>query len=75
VTVKRLAALYGLKAAAVYAFIKADPSFPYKNVGLKKKYVVDVDQFETWTTRRTTEEKNMQFGIPTTTELIARFKK
>lgn len=74
VTVRALAGLYGLKPATIYGFIKSDPAFPYKNVGLRKKYLVDVDQFETWLERRTTEEKNMHFGIPTATELIARFK-
>jgi hypothetical protein len=74
-SVKDLAWRFGLKPAAIYGFIKTDPSFPYTNVGLKKKYMVDLTKFEIWIGQRTEREKCQTFGIPTAGELLARFKK
>lgn len=74
-SVKALAARYGITKAAIYGFIKTDPTFPYANVGLKKKFVIDVAHFETWLTRRTDKEKHEHFATPSTADLLAVFKR
>lgn len=75
VSISVLAKRYGMSRSAIYALIKSDPTFPFKNVGLKKKYVVDCEAFERWSSERTTREKNELFSIPSATELLERYGK
>lgn len=75
VTVKRLAALYGVSASSVYSLIKTDPSFPWLNVGLKKRYMVDVMKFEKWLEERNKKERSEIFDLPSATELLKRYKR
>lgn len=74
VTVKTLAKLYGLNQGAVYALIKTEPDFPYVNVGVKKKFLVDVSQFEMWLAERTKKQKHEHFAVPTAFDLKTVFK-
>lgn len=74
-TVKDLAARYDLNKNQIYIFIKSDPSFPYKNIGLKKKLVINVADFETWLNDRTAKEKAFNLKITPATELLERFRK
>lgn len=75
VGITELAGYYGVSKSSIYDLIKSDPSFPFKNVGLKKRYVVNVDEFEHWLANRTTKEKAETFKIPTGADLLERFKK
>ena len=75
VTVKTLAALYGLTLNSIYTLIKTDLSFPFKNLGVKKKYMFDPVEFEQWMNNRTTAEKDRALNIPKAVELIKRYKK
>lgn len=75
VTVKELAARYGLSVGTIYALIKTEPTFPYKNVGLRKKFIVNINAYEKWINDRTEREKNGSFQIPTATDLIERYRK
>lgn len=73
-TVKDLAKLYGLKIGAIYEFTKTEPDFPYVNVGVKKKFLIDASQFEIWLRERTKKEKHEHFVIPTALDLTTVFK-
>jgi predicted DNA-binding transcriptional regulator AlpA len=75
VTVRQLVALYGISMESVYTFIKTDTTFPYRNVGLKKKYMVDVAAFERWMVERTDRERCKVLHIPTAFDLLRRFGK
>lgn len=74
-TVKQLAAFYGLTLNSIYTLIKTDLSFPYKNVGVKKKYMVEISEFEKWTNSRATTEKDQALNIPKAADLIKRYQK
>jgi hypothetical protein len=74
VTVRQLANYYNLNVSAIYAFIRTMPDFPYINVGLKRKYMVDRIQFEAWLTERTEKQKQVHFNIPTAMDLLASFR-
>lgn len=74
ITVKTLAKLYGLNQGAIYTLIKTEPDFPYVNVGVKKKFLVDVSQFEMWLVNRTGRQKHEHFAIPTALDLKTVFK-
>jgi len=69
-TVGELARHYRLKPSAIYAFIKTDSSFPYLNVGLKKKYLIDVVKYEAWVRNRTQVEKQKRSGVPNINDLL-----
>lgn len=74
VTVKELARIYGIKIGAIYAFIEAEPDFPYVNVGVKKKFLVDIARFEVWIAERTEKQKHERFAIPSAFDLMTAFK-
>ena len=74
-TVKELSSRYGLSRASIYEFIKHDPTFPYQNVGMKKKYVVNAEAFNVWLEERTKAEKKAHFRIPDAKELMERYRK
>lgn len=75
VGIAALARYLGISKSSIYDLIKSDPTFPYKNVGLKKKYVVDIDESEQWLSARTKKQKDEAFKIPTGAELLGRYKK
>lgn len=54
--------------------INRNPDFPYVNVGLKKKFMVDVAQFEIWMKERTKKQKHEHFAIPSAVDLMTVFK-
>jgi predicted DNA-binding transcriptional regulator AlpA len=74
VTIKELSRLYGLKMGSIYAFIKTEPNFPYVNVGIKKRFLIDVIEFESWLMERTKKQKREHFAIPSAVDLIKVFK-
>ncbi len=74
VAVKALALKYGVGPATIYEFIKTEPDFPYVNVGVKKKFLIDVNKFDIWLTERTKKQKHEHFAIPTALDLTTVFK-
>jgi hypothetical protein len=73
-SIKDVAALYGMKVGAIYEFIKGEPDFPYVNAGVKKRFMIDVTQFEAWLTERTVKQKHARFSVPTALDLLTAFK-
>ena len=60
---------YGLTKYIVYQTIKIDPSFPALNLGPKKKFMIDVERFTEWLSRRTAFTTN-NTGVPTGSDLL-----
>lgn len=73
-SVKETAEKYGISVWTIYELIKGDPSFPYRNIGLKRKFVVLADEFEKWLEVRTKREKHTEMRIPTADELLNSLK-
>jgi predicted DNA-binding transcriptional regulator AlpA len=73
-TVKELAARYELNVNTIYEHIKTDSTFPYRNVGVKKKFIIDLPGFEEWMRKRTERERFTALNIPTVAELLTRYK-
>lgn len=74
-SVRKVATMYGLSKTSLYELIKSDPSFPYKNVGVKKRLMIEGEKFELWLSKRTELERNERFNIPSMDELLKRRKK
>lgn len=75
ISVKELAARYGVSKSTLYELIQSDPTFPYKNVGVKKRLVIDAAEFESWLTARTQRQKEEAFNLPTVDELLRKRRK
>lgn len=74
-SVKSLAARYGISKSTLYELIKSDPTFPYRNVGLRKRFLVDSSRFEVWLNDRTAREQDARFGLPTAHGLLEKHRK
>jgi len=44
--------MYSISTWLIYELIKHEPSFPVRNVGLKKKYLICIEEFEDWMSQR-----------------------
>lgn len=74
VAIKELTKLYGLKLSAIYGLIKTDSSFPAVNLGLKKKYMIDLNEFNKWLEARNKKEKQARSNEPTSDDLLKVFR-
>jgi hypothetical protein len=70
--IKELALRYSISEWILYRFIKTDPTFPYLNVGLRKKFVINEASFRTWMEERTKRQRSQFFHIPTGQDLLKR---
>lgn len=74
VPIKELMRLYGLKLSAIYGLIRSDSSFPAVNVGLKKKYMIDLNGFNKWLEARNEKQKKARSSEPTSQDLLKIFR-
>lgn len=74
-SVKEASIRFGISAWTIYELIKTDPSFPYRNIGLRRKFVIVADEFDAWLKERTRREKSLEMRIPTADELLNLQKK
>lgn len=69
-TIKEVSNMYGISLWLLYGHRRSDPTFPVINIGIKKKFVIDLLQFEAWL-----ESKNKKFvqsnhNLPSASELL-----
>lgn len=69
-SIKEVAKMYGISQWLIYGHVKNDPTFPYVNVGMKKKLLIDIKQFERWIHKRTKRQVEENFNLPTAQELL-----
>ena len=69
-TVKDVATIYKICQRTIYDLIKTDSSFPYINVGLKKKYMIDKEKLEASIEKRTRRERQNHFKLAKPQDLI-----
>ena len=50
--------------------IKTDPTFPYVNVGIKKRLFIEPKLFEQWLRDRSQKNQNNQHDLPSANELM-----
>jgi predicted DNA-binding transcriptional regulator AlpA len=75
VSVRVLADQYGISKSTLYELIQSDPTFPYKNVGLRKKFMIDAAKFDVWLDARTENQRNDRFGLPTAHVLLEKYQR
>jgi|GEM_PF-910835 len=69
-SIKEVASMYGINQWLIYHHIKADPTFPYVNVGVKKRFLIEPQKFEQWLTLRSHKNVNERHQLPSATELM-----
>lgn len=65
-SVREIGEIYGISQWVIYHHIKTDPGFPHINVGNKKRFLIDLEKFEHWITRRSQN----QHLCPNSNELL-----
>ena len=74
-SVKQFASTYGISKSTVYELIKSEADFPCRNFGFKKKFMIDVDEYEDWVEKRHTKQRQEQLQIPRLDSLMERYRK
>ncbi len=69
-TVEEVSEMLRVSQWTTYNLIKTDPTFPYLNIGLKKKLVIDRARLEVWMQARTNLLFQQERSIPSGTELL-----
>ncbi len=73
-SVREVVNKYKISTWAIYQYIKYDPTFPYSNVGHKKKFIVNENFFKEWLQRRTEKEKKSKGQLVKARDLLRRVK-
>lgn len=71
-TVHEVAKKYKISTKTIYKHIKNDPTFPYVNIGIKKRYMIDEEFLRSWIFKRTYKEQHELFSIPSADSIIRR---
>lgn len=69
-SIKEVSKMYGISQWLIYHHIKSDPTFPYVNVGVKKRLLIDPGKLEEWLTNRTKVQTHEAHNLPTINELL-----
>lgn len=70
-TVKEVADMLRVSDWTIYSLIKTDPTFPYINIGIKKKLVVESARLSEWMARRSRRLLLAEKNIPTASQLLS----
>ena len=68
-SVKELSKEYKMSLRIIYSLIERDATFPFVNMGFKKKYMIDREAFETWIFKRTYQEQGEYLQVPSIGQL------
>lgn len=69
-TIKETAEFLRVSLWTIYSLVKTDPSFPYLNIGLKKKLVIDRVRLEEWMKVRSKYLTRTERNIPSSNDLL-----
>lgn len=69
-SIKEVSVMYGISQWLIYHHIKSDPTFPFVNVGLKKKLLIELKEFDGWLYKRTRKQIGQDFNLPTAQDLM-----
>lgn len=69
-SIKEVSKMFGISQWLIYGHIKNDPTFPYVNVGMKKKLLIDLAKFEEWIFKRSKKGVELNFNLPSAQELM-----
>ena len=62
--------MYGISPWLLYHHIKTDPTFPFVNVGIKKKLLIELEKLEKWITERSRKSHSERHNLPNSNELM-----
>ena len=71
-TIPEASKIFNMSKWALYQLIRSESSFPHRNVGLKKKYVISKIELSKWLSNRCPEQPS---AVPTGDEILRRIQK
>lgn len=69
-SIKEVAKMYGISQWLIYHHIKSDPTFPYVNVGIKKRLLIRPEDFDKWLLERSHRQMLKDHNLPSASELL-----
>lgn len=69
-TIKEVAKMYGINQWLIYHHIKSDPTFPFVNVGVKKRFLINIERFDSWLENRSKKHVLESHNLPSSNELM-----
>jgi predicted DNA-binding transcriptional regulator AlpA len=67
---KEISQKFKISLSMLYRMVNESPSFPVKNVGLKKKFIIKVSDFEQWLEKRSAAQMVERTNLPSADELL-----
>ena len=62
--------MYGISQWLIYHHIKSDPTFPCVNVGIKKRFLIQLERFDKWLSTRSQLQTIKGHNLPSVNELL-----
>lgn len=69
-TIKEVSNMYGISLWLLYEHRKTDPKFPIVNIGIKKKFVIEPVQFESWLNSKNKKFVQTEHNLPSANDLL-----
>ena len=69
-SIKEVSIMYGISQWLIYHHIKSDPTFPCVNVGIKKRFLIQLERFDKWLSIRSQMQTNKGHNLPSVSELL-----
>jgi len=69
-SIKEVVEMYGISQWLIYHHIKTDPTFPYVNIGVKKRFLIDLEKLDQWLANRNKEHIAQLHQLPSSSELL-----
>ena len=69
-SIKEVAKMYGINQWLLYHHIKSDPTFPFVNVGVKKRFLINIERFDSWLENRSKKHVLESHNLPSSNELM-----
>ncbi len=69
-SIKEVATMYGISTWLIYHHIKTDPTFPAVNIGLKKRFLIDIIKLESWLNEKTKTFNQSEHRLPSVAQLL-----
>lgn len=62
--------MYGISQWLIYDHIKSDSTFSSVNVGIKKRFLIQIEQFDKWLMERSHRQVLEMHNLPSSSELF-----
>ena len=69
-SIKEVATMFGISQWLIYHHVNNDPTFPFVNVGAKKRYLINPDKLEKWLEQKSKRDTLVNHYLPDSGQLL-----